>query len=107
MLAHVANRLVSPAEPVFRRLSALATLSEAETVLLLGLTTTRERWPAEAEIQPQGEPIHKPRVLLSGWACRQRTLSSGRRQIFDFLVPGDLIGACPTGALWRWSRPWR
>jgi len=31
-------------------------------------------------------------TLLSGWAFRYRTLSDGRRQIFNFLLPGDFIG---------------
>jgi CRP/FNR family transcriptional regulator len=31
-------------------------------------------------------------TLLSGWAFRYRSLSDGRRQIFNFLLPGDFIG---------------
>lgn len=31
-------------------------------------------------------------TLLSGWGFRFRTLSDGRRQILNFLMPGDLIG---------------
>lgn len=31
-------------------------------------------------------------TLLSGWAFRYRTLADGRRQILNFLLPGDLIG---------------
>jgi len=31
-------------------------------------------------------------TLRSGWAFRFRTLSDGRRQILNFLLPGDLIG---------------
>lgn len=30
--------------------------------------------------------------VLEGWAFRYRTLSDGRRQILNFLFPGDLIG---------------
>ena len=29
---------------------------------------------------------------VSGWAFRYKSLSDGRRQILDFLLPGDLIG---------------
>lgn len=34
------------------------------------------------------------RVMLieSGWAIRYKTLADGRRQILDFLLPGDLVG---------------
>lgn len=31
-------------------------------------------------------------TLLSGWAFRYKSLSDGRRQILNFLMPGDLIG---------------
>ena len=31
-------------------------------------------------------------TILSGWAFRYKTLSDGRRQILNFLMPGDLIG---------------
>ncbi|MES2948453.1 MAG: Crp/Fnr family transcriptional regulator [Pseudomonadota bacterium] len=31
-------------------------------------------------------------TLLDGWAFRFKTLSDGRRQILNFLLPGDLIG---------------
>jgi len=31
-------------------------------------------------------------TLLSGWAFRFRTLPDGRRQILNFLMPGELIG---------------
>lgn len=31
-------------------------------------------------------------TVLSGWAFRYRMLSDGRRQIFNFLLPGDFIG---------------
>ena len=31
-------------------------------------------------------------TLYSGWAFRYKTLADGRRQILNFLLPGDLIG---------------
>ncbi len=31
-------------------------------------------------------------TLLSGWAFRYKTLEDGRRQILNFLLPGDLVG---------------
>lgn len=31
-----------------------------------------------------------PRLILSGWACEMRQLLDGRRQIFSFLMPGDI-----------------
>jgi len=31
-------------------------------------------------------------TLLSGWAFRYKTLEDGRRQILNFVLPGDLVG---------------
>ena len=31
-------------------------------------------------------------TLLSGWAFRYKTLEDGRRQILNYLLPGDLMG---------------
>jgi CRP/FNR family transcriptional regulator, anaerobic regulatory protein len=31
-------------------------------------------------------------LLASGWACRERVLSNGRRAILDVYLPGDFIG---------------
>jgi CRP-like cAMP-binding protein len=30
--------------------------------------------------------------MLEGWACRHHLLADGRRQILQFILPGDLIG---------------
>lgn len=40
------------------------------------------------EHQPNG----KLYTLYTGWAFRYKTLSDGRRQILNFLLPGDLVG---------------
>lgn len=39
-------------------------------------------------------------VIVAGWACELRILPDGRRQIFGFLLPGDIIetgAACDLG----------
>ncbi|MDP9043820.1 MAG: Crp/Fnr family transcriptional regulator [Pseudomonadota bacterium] len=40
----------------------------------------------------EGQPNAALYTLLSGWAFRFKTLSDGRRQILNFLLPGDFIG---------------
>ena len=45
-----------------------------------------------SELLAEGVAAPTPRLLLSGWACRQRLLPDGRRQSFGFVIPGDLIG---------------
>src|ERR1700692_1062368 len=48
--------------------------------------------PAGAEIVGAGDDSPELYTLYSGWAFRFKTLSDGRRQILNFLLPGDLIG---------------
>jgi CRP/FNR family transcriptional regulator len=47
---------------------------------------------AGATILPEQKPNGKLFTLYSGWAFRYKTLSDGRRQILNFLLPGDFIG---------------
>jgi CRP-like cAMP-binding protein len=47
---------------------------------------------AGAEIIHSGEDSPELYTLYSGWAFRFKTLPDGRRQILNFLLPGDLIG---------------
>jgi len=48
--------------------------------------------PAGTEIVRAGEDSPELYTLYSGWAFRFKMLSDGRRQILNFLLPGDLIG---------------
>jgi CRP-like cAMP-binding protein len=47
---------------------------------------------AGAEIIRAGEESPKLYTLYAGWAFRFKTLPDGRRQILNFLLPGDLLG---------------
>jgi CRP-like cAMP-binding protein len=47
---------------------------------------------AGAEIIRAGESAPELFTLYSGWAFRFKMLPDGRRQILNFLLPGDLIG---------------
>lgn len=40
------------------------------------------------------EGVNSPHVftVLSGWGLREKTLEDGRRQIMNFVMPGDLLG---------------
>lgn len=40
----------------------------------------------------EGQPNSRLFTLYAGWAFRYKTLSDGRRQILNFLLPGDLLG---------------
>jgi len=85
--------LPSPS-PLATRLSRLAPLADADYRAIALAERDLRRWPARREILGEGEPIRERRAIISGWACRQRILADGQRQIISFLLPGDLIGMC-------------
>src|ERR1700733_15115138 len=47
--------------------------------------------PAGAEIVRAGDDSPEIYTLYSGWAFRFKMLPDGRRQILNFLLPGDLL----------------
>jgi CRP-like cAMP-binding protein len=76
-----------------RRIGALAELAEAEAEALHEIEISEKRiHQAGAEIAAAGERAPSPMCIVSGWACRARVLATGKRQIIDFLLPGDAIG---------------
>jgi CRP-like cAMP-binding protein len=87
-----------PLDVVMRRLRLLANLSEAEQDLVRDLGERRERHAPGEEIVAEGQSARRARFVVSGWACRQRVLPDGRRQIFAFAVPGEPIGFGERGA---------
>lgn len=93
MTGRLAPRSVSrPLDVVVRRMRSLSAVSDAELELLRSLGERRERFVAGQQLISEGDASAPPRFILSGWACRQRVLPDGRRQIFSFLLPGDSIG---------------
>ena len=48
--------------------------------------------PAGTEIIRAGQDSAELYTLYSGWAFRFKNLPDGRRQILNFLLPGDLVG---------------
>jgi CRP-like cAMP-binding protein len=81
-----------PLDVVVRRLRAFCALTDADLELLRSLGDRRERHLPGEDLAPEGGVSPRARFIVSGWACRQRVLADGRRQIFSFLLPGDGIG---------------
>ncbi len=73
------------------RLSALGQMSEEDVRLLHSLARFIRLHAPRTEIWTGMKPT-APRLLVSGWACRHRLLGDGRRQIINFILPGDSIG---------------
>ena len=84
----------SLAQAVIRRLNVLRPLSEEavaelEQAILEGLFRAG---PGE-DLIAEGDPIDSVRVVLSGWLFRHKTLEDGRRQIVNFILPGETCDA--------------
>jgi len=62
-------------------LAVIESLRDSQTLLRAGATLIRE-----------GERGGRLATLFAGWAFRYKTLRDGRRQILNFLLPGDFIG---------------
>lgn len=81
-----------PIEPIVRRLRSLTNLADGELELVRGLGEHRERHGPGDQLIGEGPAPGRPRFVVSGWACRQRLMSDGRRQIFTLVLPGDSFG---------------
>ena len=99
-LTHTAeiHRLVHPANPhrdfglrILARHGALS--DDDEQAAHLALTAAQTMRPG-AELIAEGETLTTPRLMLEGWATRQRVLRDGRRQICGFVLPGEVFGLC-------------
>ncbi|MGY4623948.1 Crp/Fnr family transcriptional regulator [Bradyrhizobium sp. USDA 4486] len=81
-------------EPVIRRLSALRPLSaEARAALEYAMLEGLQRAGAGEDLISEGDSVDSVRIVLSGWLCRYKTLEDGRRQIVNFIFPGESCDA--------------
>jgi len=81
---------------VSTRLSALAELDGAAVVALRHACNHSILVRAN-----RGVPEHlqtAPTLIVSGWAARTRTLSSGQRQLVDLALPGEIVRPIDTAA---------
>jgi len=63
-------------------------------VAVLAQLKQREiRVPAGSLLIHEGQASTRVYTMLDGWAYRFRTLANGRRQILDFVLAGDFVGA--------------
>lgn len=60
--------------------------------MLVGQLGAVQMHRPNARLIAEGQPLDRPRLIRSGWACRARYLSNGRRQILNFYLPGEIMG---------------
>jgi CRP-like cAMP-binding protein len=72
-------------------LAGLAGLQVADMTRIRSFWRSVERHPPGATIHFGRKAPNKQFVIVSGWGCESRILPDGRRQIFSFLLPGDVV----------------
>lgn len=80
-----------PSTPLARRLEEYTELSGNALAALNRLAAKPARRIApHRDLIRQGDAPRCIYLIKRGWACRYKVLPDGRRQIVDFLIPGDL-----------------
>lgn len=75
-----------------RRTPVFEPIAQADLNLIDGLKRAELSADAGELLLAEGTADGPLYTLLSGWAMRFKTLSDGRRQILNVLLPGDFIG---------------
>jgi CRP-like cAMP-binding protein len=83
---------VSCFECALRACGLFKPVSQNELAVINDLKRDHLTIPAGTEIIRAEQDSPELYTLYSGWAFRFKTLPDGRRQILNFLLPGDLVG---------------
>ena len=76
-----------------RRISTALPLGPREREALASLLVQTTRAEAGRDLILDGGTVDYGYVFESGWGCRYKLVEDGRRQILNFVVPGDYVGA--------------
>jgi CRP-like cAMP-binding protein len=80
-------------DPVLKRPMLPSSLSELEPHLIDRVMKTRKVFePGTILVDEHMLDSARPKFLVSGWASRQYVMHNGRRVIFSFLIPGNIVG---------------
>jgi CRP-like cAMP-binding protein len=83
---------VSCFECALRACGLFKPVSQAELAVINDIKLDHLALPTGSEIIRAGQDSAQLYTLYAGWAFRFKMLPDGRRQILNFLLPGDLIG---------------
>lgn len=77
---------------LIRKLENFAVLSGQEKRVLVDSVAQTQDYGPHVDLIREGDATATANVnlILSGFACRQKTLPDGRRQIVGYLLPGDV-----------------
>ncbi|MGO4524611.1 Crp/Fnr family transcriptional regulator [Microvirga sp. 2MCAF35] len=76
--------------PMLWKLDSIVRLSEEERQAILDLPMVIRVFEADSDIVRDGDRPSECCLVLSGFVCRYKGLSDGRRQIMGFYIPGDI-----------------
>jgi CRP/FNR family transcriptional regulator len=91
VIPHAGRRVPCEQCPL-RAASAFRDFTAAELRFVSEFKTGEMMAEAGTTILSEGAHTAHLYTLLSGWAFRFKTLEDGRRQILNYLLPGDLVG---------------
>jgi CRP-like cAMP-binding protein len=75
-----------------RTLKSFRQFESGELEFVWSFKTAEFTAAPQSTILAEGETSPHLYTVLSGWGFRYKTLADGRRQILNFILPGDLIG---------------
>ena len=75
-----------------RQSGKFSPVTAGELDFIYALRSDTQRFKAGQTLVRERSRGRRMYTLFSGWAFRYKTLSDGRRQILNFLLPGDLFG---------------
>lgn len=86
------DRFVKCTDCKLRKLPIFRPFTDGELVYVEDFKAQHTYVPAGRDIVLPGATDTQLFTLFSGWAFRYKIMSDGRRQILNFLLPGDFIG---------------
>jgi CRP-like cAMP-binding protein len=79
-------------KPLHHQLENLQCLDAADFTALDSLLTQEEKILSGKLLISEGGKLSRVLLLSKGWAIRYKSIPDGRRQILNFLLPGDIVG---------------
>ncbi len=80
------------APAIVSKLVRYIALGDREIAVLESLSRERRSSPAGSDLLDARQPYTTAFLIHEGWALRYRGMPDGRRQVINFLIPGDAFG---------------
>ena len=87
----ISNKLLDDRSPLIKRISNLHQLNDNEIEALNKLHEQTAVLDANEIILHKGDFHKKCMIIIRGWAYRSSMLSSGKQQVINYYLPGDII----------------